>query len=72
MKNENGFWVDEDGNRWEDSHTSKEQAFRWSKTMINCTNCKDCTGCINCKDCIGCDNCKDCTGYNYFKDCITK
>lgn len=63
MKNINGYWVDENNNRWDADLYTEEQAAKLSQTMIDCKyckNCLDCNGCTNCLDCKCCTNCLDC------------
>lgn len=58
MKKIDGYWVDENGNRWNDC--SKERAKELSSSMINCYNCNNCCGCHYCHNCHYCDNCRNC------------
>lgn len=46
MKHENGYWIDENNNRWGEC-CGKERAKELSSSMINCYNC------YNCSDCSG-------------------
>ena len=75
MKQINGYWVDDNNNRWDCELYSKAEAKRYSKTLIDCTNCIDCTDCKfcdycnYCKFCDHCDNCKFCDHCNYCKFC---
>ena len=62
MKHENGYWIDENGNRWNDS-CDKERAKELSSSMINCYNC------YNCCDCYYCDNCDNCSNCYYCNNC---
>lgn len=48
MKQINGYWVDENNNRWDCELYSKAEAERYSKTLIDCTECTDCNNCYNC------------------------
>ena len=38
MKHENGYWIDENNNRWGEC-CGKERAKELSSSMINCDNC---------------------------------
>ena len=86
MKHENGYWIDEHGNRWDDRRISKSQAEANSNSLINCTDCTNCANCIFCTDCTccngctaciicitcsGCDSCKVCTKGLILYDCFT-
>ena len=51
MKNENGYWIDENNNKWNKNIYSEEAAKKWSKTLINCYYCTNCTNCTNCTYC---------------------
>ncbi len=75
MKQENGFWVDENNNKWTTSLYTEDQAKALSKTLTNCTgctnctNCTNCTGCTDCRNCMYCRNCKGCTSCTDCWDC---
>lgn len=56
MKQENGYWVDADNNRWNESRFTEEEAERLSKTLRHCKVCTDCT---DCSSCAGCQDFKD-------------
>ena len=58
MKQINGYWVDENNNRWDCELYSEAKAERYSKTLIECTECTDCDNCYNCNYCYNCDNFK--------------
>ena len=49
MKKIDGYWIDENGNRWNDC--SKERAKELSSSMINCYNCRNCHNCHYCHNC---------------------
>ena len=53
MRHENGYWIDENGNRWNDS-CDKERAKELSSSMINCYNCDNCSNCYYCNNCSNC------------------
>lgn len=61
MDIENGYWVDENGNRWDASRFTEEQAQQASDSLNCCTNCTNCTWCSNCTNCTCCTNCFYCT-----------
>ncbi len=44
MKHENGYWIDENNNRWGEC-CGKERAKELSSSMINCDNCCGCYCC---------------------------
>ncbi len=58
MKKIDGYWIDENGNRWNDC--SKERAKELSSSMINCYNCDNCWDCRNCHYCHDCWDCRNC------------
>lgn len=63
MKRKNGWWIDENNNRWDTCFYTEGEAENCSKTLINCAdcdNCVNCVNCINCTDCTDCDNCDNC------------
>ena len=60
MKQEDGFYVDENNNKWNAKSYTKEQAETCSKSLINCINCINCSDCRYCSDCINCSDCSNC------------
>lgn len=74
MRHENGYWIDENGNRWND-YCSEERAKELSSSMINCyncyncRNCRNCCGCGNCRGCCGCCGCYNCYNCNNCSNC---
>lgn len=63
MKLVDGYWTDNNGNKWVAHCYDKEEAERLSLTLENCDNCinsRECTDCTLCKRCVRCNNCKDC------------
>ncbi|MGF6375059.1 hypothetical protein M2140_000093 [Clostridiales Family XIII bacterium PM5-7] len=67
MKLINGFWVDENNNKWNSRYYSEIDAETNSNSLTDCENCIDCencTECIDCRNCINCSYCVDCS------DCI--
>lgn len=72
MKQINGYWVDENNNRWDIEIYTEGQAEKCSKSLVNCYNCQNCYNCRNCRnchycyycyyccDCCNCDNCRYC------------
>ena len=67
MKHENGYWIDENGNRWNDC--DKERAKELSSSMINCHDCCNCSYCRGCYDCCNCSYCRYCRGCYDCRDC---
>ena len=69
-----GYWY-VGTNRWSSNKFTKEQAEKYSDTLVNCTGCTDCTGCTgctrctDCTDCTGCTRCRGCTGCRGCTDC---
>lgn len=82
MKLINGYWTDENNNRWNASIYSCEEAAENSESLAycrdceNCKNCRFCTGCescydcTNCNDCRYCTNCEDCVRCDFCKNCL--
>ena len=70
MKHENGFWVDENGNRWRDNITEQE-AKSSSDSLKNCTDCTECVYCKCCRGCMNCLCCYDCTNSNKCYGCTS-
>lgn len=66
MKQINGYWVDENNNRWDTEIYTEEEAEKYSKSLVNCYNCDSCYGCYGC---YGCRNCCDCDNCYYCCDC---
>ena len=63
MEKINGYWVDENNNKWNVRYYTENQAMQHSKSLTNCTcceNCKYCKDCVGCKDCANCTNCFGC------------
>ena len=72
MKRENGYWIDENGNKWYDKKFTEEEAVRLSSALVNCTDCINCTDCTDCTDCTNCRYCRyctDCTDCRYCTNC---
>jgi hypothetical protein len=57
MKLEDGYWIDDNDNRWNSKLYSEEESIKASETLIDCKNCENCN---NCKDCNNCENCNNC------------
>ena len=55
MVKRNNYWVDENNNKWNCYIYSKEEAEKYSKTLISCSYCSDCR---DCSDCSGCSYCR--------------
>ena len=60
MKENEDYYIDENGNRWTKKYYSLIAAQRASESLINCFNCTDCTQCHDCRNCEHCINCEDC------------
>ena len=72
MKQINGYWVDENNNRWDIKIYTAKQAEKFSKSLVNCYNCDNCSycdNCDNCDDCNCCSNCKNCRYCSYCDYC---
>lgn len=57
VKNIDGYYVDENGNKWDENTNSEIDAKIKSDSLKNCKNC------INCSDCSDCYRCSDCYGF---------
>ena len=84
MKQINGYWVDENNNRWDIEFYTEEAAEKCSKSLVDCENCINCNNCrycydcsdcgyscycYNCYDCDNCDNCRNCRNCRDCYDC---
>lgn len=67
IKQFDGYYVDEHGNRWSAQLFSRERAEALSKTLVNC---KYCDNCLNCQDCTYCTNCVRCMRCTYCTNCV--
>lgn len=76
MKQENGYWIDENNNKWSVEKFSEEEAIKASKSLkyctdcVNCEYCKYCTDCKECFNCNYCTDCKDCIDCNYCTEIV--
>lgn len=43
MKQENGYYIDENKNKWDCDIYTEDQAQKYSESLINCFNCSDCS-----------------------------
>ena len=64
------FWEFENNNRFSKSEYSFEEAEKLNRTLVNCSNCKNCIKCSDCKECIDCINCKKCVKCKKSSKCI--
>lgn len=72
MKKVKGYWVDKNGNKWDATLYTKDQALGYSISLYNCKdciNCTDCTKCEHCIDCVACHNCLGCFRCMSCKNC---
>ena len=78
MKQINGYWTDGNNNRWDIGIYTEEQAEKYSKSLVNCHDCRNCFDChscgycdycINCHDCNSCHNCRNCYDCQYCYNC---
>ena len=69
MKKLNGYWTDQDDNKWNCNIYTEEQAIKWSKTLTNCKNCINCRSCYSCNYCDSCYSCNHCNHCNYCNYC---
>jgi len=47
MEKINNYWVDENNNRWDASNNTEKQAQEKSKSLVDCSNCRNCSDCKN-------------------------
>jgi len=72
MKKIDGFYVDENNNKWSTEVETLETATAKSKTLIGCRDCSDCrycSNCSNCSDCRYCRYCSYCSSCSSCRDC---
>lgn len=60
MRNSLGYWIDENGNRWDCNVFTEKQSEEHSKSLANCCYMFDSYDCINCQSCVKCVKCKNC------------
>ena len=48
MKHENGWWIDDNENRWSDLLDDEDSATKKSVSMNDCSDCSDCSYCRSC------------------------
>lgn len=65
----NGYWVDDNNNRWNCDFYDEDEAKKYSDNLTNCHDCWNCEGCRDCEDCWGCRDCEDCEGCWNCRDC---
>ena len=76
-----GYWVDQNGNRWEAAIYSKKEAeesgLESSKNCTNCfhseylENCIDCNDCDDCSYCVECTDCQKSSNLNNCTGCVS-
>lgn len=57
---------DKNNNSWNLNKTTKDEAIKASKSLVDCFLCRDC---INCKDCWYCEECSDCINCRMCRNC---
>lgn len=84
MEKIDGYWVDENRNKWNTILYTEQEALQHSKSLVNCEGCINCVDCIYCKGCINCIRCKfcrdcencekchNCTDCKFCKNCYEK
>lgn len=60
LRQMDGYYIDENNNRWNVNKYSAEFIDIISESMDNCRDCVDCEDCWNCVGCIDCYACGDC------------
>lgn len=74
MEKLNGFYTDENMNKWDMNYFREGDAITFSKFMVenntyNCKNCMYCRECRQCEDCTQCVHCKHCEECTQCVDC---
>ena len=69
MEKINNKWIDENNNSWNCFFYTEERAIELSKTLSNCSDCRNCSDCSDCSNCIGCSDCSNCSNCIYCSDC---
>ena len=75
MKKANGYYIDENNNRWDCNLYTEDQAKKNSESLIDCSYCyrcsycSDCSDCSDCSGCSGCSYCSDCSDCSYCYRC---
>lgn len=69
MKLIDGYYVDDNGNKWYDGIYTEAAAVEAAATMVNCCNCIDCYSCTNCTDCVECQFCWHCRNCQRCREC---
>ena len=70
LREDNGYFIDGNNNKWSKSLFTRETALKASKTLTNCFNCVDCKYCDNCNNCSDCNFCHHCINCKKCKNCI--
>ena len=66
---QNNYWIDENNNKWNANIYTKEQAIKYSRSLVNCNDCSDCSDCSYCNGCNDCSDCSYCNGCSGCRDC---
>ena len=48
------YWEFENNNRFSKSEYSFEEAEKLNRTLVNCSNCENCSFCFDCVNCSWC------------------
>lgn len=62
---DNYYWEDGNKNKWSVDKYTKDEAFEFSKTLVNCGCSINCFNSKNLWDCKDCKDCKDCIRRGY-------
>lgn len=71
MRKEDGYWIDDRGNRWARNIYTEERAQKLSEGMTECKECVNCEDCFRCIGCIWCDDCRDRRTCDVCRSCET-
>ena len=79
-----GFWVDENNNKWDKKFFTKDKSKVYSETMMGCSGCINCHSChycvdcsnsshlircVDCESCHQCENCQNLENSNHCRQC---
>jgi hypothetical protein len=68
LKLKNGWYVDDNNNRWNTNVETEESARKKSESLKSCFGCSGCSDCSRCFGCSDCSRCFGCSGIKDFKD----
>lgn len=69
VREEDGFYIDDNNNKWDTYYYTLDEAEEISRSMINCFDCRNCRSCSFCRYCINCFDCRNCHNCSYCRAC---